>query len=571
MKKLLSLSTFGLLALLVVGCGGTSSSISPSTSQTPSTSTGTSTSTGSSSVDTSVLTNKDFEKAKTTYIDDDGQEKELNMNTLYTNDGAPHLDSQETLHALVVPFGFTDTSLQSVQTQENIDRIKLSFFGSREELEAAGGWMSVADYYKTSSFGDSDFEGEVLNTWVTYPGTADAFKTANLNNTGIGAATYIRNWYLTEYAKEGHGQLGADAHPLSWYDANQDGFLDLVWIVYSHPTVSGDTNNWWAYVTYTMAQKPTDITNPVVQTLGWASIDWLNKGFNGYDPHTFIHETGHTYGLDDYYDYTNSWSPMGKIDMMDNNLGDHSAFSKFCLGWVNPLVVDIEKGEKAVITLYPTTTSGDCFILPSQNYNGTAFDEYIMVELMAPYGIIQERDYTAGYQNVNGYSEAGIRISHVDARVYNDNHDEYLTTNPQDGIGYRVCNTKGGRQGYKIDSDYWPRDNGTKQSYTLTSIFESYYNTSKYTLNAPDYGASNSSLFGEGDVFTLNPAFGWGKNFMPSGSNLWNKAKTTTGWQGSNQTYEIDETMTCDYYLTVLSIEEDAEHGYVAQVQVEML
>ena len=188
-----------------------------------------------------------------------------------------------------------------------------------------------------------------------------------------------------------------------------------------------------------------------------------------------------------------------------------------------------------------------------------------------PYGIIQERDYTAGYQNVNGYSEAGIRISHVDARVYNDNHDEYLTTNPEDGIGYRVCNTKGGRQGYKIDSDYWPRDNGTKQSYTLTSIFESYYNTSKYTLNAPDYGASNSSLFGEGDVFTLNPAFGWGKNFMPSGSNLWNKAKTITGWQGSNQTYEIDETMTCDYYLTVLSIEEDAEHGYVAQVQVEML
>ena len=110
MKKLLSLSTFGLLALLVVGCGGTSSSISPSTSQTPSISTGTSTSTGSSSVDTNVLTNKDFEKAKTTYIDDDGQEKELNTNTLYTNDGAPHLDSQETLHALVVPFGFTDTS-----------------------------------------------------------------------------------------------------------------------------------------------------------------------------------------------------------------------------------------------------------------------------------------------------------------------------------------------------------------------------------------------------------------------------------------------------------------------------
>lgn len=561
MKKKISLLTLGVISLLAVGCGGTSSVISSviNSSFTSSVNSGNS----SSSSDEELKTNEDFEHAKTTYtkvIDEETgetQEFDLNMQTLYTNQNSPHLDPLQEQHVMVVPFGFTDSNLVPLQTEENRERIKTTFFGTQEEISKVGGWVSVADYYNTSSYGKSTFKGEVL-PWVTYEGTSSQFMTDSKGNLGIYAAEYARTWYLSEYNKENHGALGADAKPISYFDQNGDGFLDLVWIVYSHPT--GNTNDWWAYVTYT--SNSSNQLTPTVKTLGFASIQWMDEGYNGYDPHTFIHETGHTYGLDDYYDYSNSWSPMGGVDMMDRNLGDHCAFSKFSLGWLSPLVVD----DSALITLYPTTTTGDCFILPSPNYNGTAFDEYMMVEFMAPVGLA-EKDYKGGYQTTTGYSEPGIRITHVDARVYKGNHDTYLADNPQDGTDFRVCNTKGGRVGIKADGDYFLREDGTKGYFALNSLMESVVNDTNWTSNST-YNATNDTLFKKGNRFNLNPGSGWAQTFMPSGTNLWNKAKTTTGWNGNEQTQEVDETMTFDYSLKVVSIETDETYGYKAVVEI---
>ena len=511
-------------------------------------------------------TNEDFPRAKTTYTEG-GVEKPLNMQTIYTNSNAPHLDPLSEAHVLVVPFGFTDDNLQSVQTQENIERIKTSFFGTEEEIKAVGGWYSLAEFYRTSSYGLSNFQGDVIPTWVNYNKTSSQFLSDAGGSLGITAAQYARNWYKTEYDKTNHGALGTDAKPITYYDANNDGFLDLVWVVYSHGTTSDQT--WWAYVTYT--GNGANPSFPTVKTLGWASIDWLSKGFNGYDIHTFTHETGHTYGLDDYYDYNKRWAPMGGVDFMDHNLGDHCMFSKFSLGWTAPWVVD----DNAIITLRPGTTTGDCFILPSPGYNGTAFDEYIMVELMAPVGLA-EQDYKNGYEGTAGFSEPGLRITHVDARVYNTDHDKYLTTNPQDGLDFRVCNTQGGRSGIKYDGDYWQIDNGgtiEKSYYALTTVIESVINPEDNVLTRSSYNVSNSSLFKEGQRFDLKPAkagsYSWSSVFMPSKTNLWNKAKTTTGWVGNEQKpQQVDETCTFNYSLKVLSIQADAEYGYVAKVKV---
>lgn len=505
-------------------------------------------------------TNKDFEKARLTYMDGD-VEKPLYMQTIYTNSNAPHLDSLSEAHVLVVPFGFTDSSLvDEVQTQETLDRIHTTFFGTKEEVEEAGGWYSMSEFYKTSSYGLSQFEGDVLPTWCVYNGTSSAFYNKYKSSLGIGAAEYARTWYMSEYAKTGHGQLGEDAKPFTYYDCNQDGFLDLVWIVYSHPT--GDTSNWWAYVTYT--GNVADLNKPTVKTLGFASVDWMNSAFNGYDPHTFIHETGHTYGLDDYYDYNNLWKPMGSIDFMDQNLGDHCMFSKFTLGWTAPWVVD----DDATITLRPGTTTGDCFILPSPDYNGTAFDEYIMVELMAPVGLA-EYDYKNGYGSTAGYSEPGLRITHVDARVHKGNHDTYCIDDPEHGIDFRVCNTKGGRISVKSDSDYMLLDDGSKSYFCLTGLFESVINPNNNCMTSANYNASNASLFKRGK-FNLMPGVkdGWAEVFMPSKTNLWNKAKTTTGWSGMELRQEIDPNCTFNYAISNISIKADSEYGYIATMKV---
>ncbi len=59
---------------------------------------------------------------------------------------------------------------------------------------------------------------------------------------------------------------------------------------------------------------------------------------------------------------------------------------------------------------------------------------------------------------------------------------------------------------------------------------------------------------------------------MPSGSNLWNKAKKNYYLSGNDNCYTIDENMKCNFSLRVKSIVEDADHkGAKAVVTVSLL
>lgn len=549
-----------LMSLVGVSILALASCTDSNTTTNTTTSTDTSvTSTTTSDTIPDINNDDNYQKAVTTYLDEDGSTQDLNMQDLYTNVGAPHLDPLEEQHVLVVPFGFTGTdSYVSLQTDETIEKIRLTFNGTDQELKAVGGWHSVQTYYETSSYGLANVEFDVLDTWCIYENSASSL------GGGANAAIYARTWYINEYAKENHGQLGADAHPLSYYDANNDGFIDLMWVVYSHPYETSGSN-WWAYVTYTLGQDQTG-TEPKVNTLGWASIDFMSS-YNGYDAHTFVHETGHTFGLDDYYDYNGEWSPLGGIDMMDHNMGDHCAFSKFTLGWAQPWVVN----KSGQIVLRSFTTSGDCFIIPSPNYNNTAFDEYFMVELLSPSGIATE-DYTVGYSSTSGFSKAGLRITHVDARVYENDRDTYMTNNIQDAVGFRIDNSKFGRSGVKVDGDFWPdaQNSSTGNPYSLISIIDA--NTPEENgLTKYGYTATNDSLYSQGKRFIITDTQNaMSSKYLPSGTNLWNKAKTITGWSGSKQTFSVDQTMDINITLKVEKIEQDATYGYKALVTVQI-
>ena len=80
-------------------------------------------------------------------------------------------------------------------------------------------------------------------------------------------------------------------------------------------------------------------------TFVWLSFDFLLNNINTEyketvdgksqfkaDAHTVVHETGHALGLLDYYStgYDGS-TPAAGIDMMDHNVGDHNAYSKWTL------------------------------------------------------------------------------------------------------------------------------------------------------------------------------------------------------------------------------------------------
>lgn len=562
-KSILKIFTLTLLISLTSCNPGSSSSSSSSVSS-------------SSALPTGDIQNDDLSKGQITYTDEKGQTQPLTRNTIYTNSNAPHLNPVSTggQHVFVAPFAFKEDPSDSKwiePTEELHKRIELVFSGTQEELAAVGGQISLADFYQKSSYGKAKFEASVM-PWITYNGTAKDFEKAASGQAGVFAAEYVRKWYISEYAKADHGALGKDAHPFSYFDADNDGFMDLVWTVYAYPYTQGNTSFWWAYVTSTTNQA--NFNSPNVKTLAWASTVFMTEHSNGYDSHTFIHETGHTFGLSDYYDYNNKWKPMGGVDYMDQNIGDHNAYSKFQLGWVEPMVLkpeDLEGGKSAVITLNAFTNTGDALILAPSTYNNTAFDEYLIIELDGPTGIAKQ-DYINGYNNTKGFQKPGIRVLHVDARVHSGDDKTYLKT--ADEIGQKgkdllYENTYGGRSiSFKDRGRYFPTETGDVQQYfTEVNIIENAgFDEKNSWKTSSGYTVSDSALFHKNDTFSFKKG-NW-KTLMPSNSNLWDKSVSI------GKTYKdltiTEENNTCDYKMQVLTIDEDPTYGYTAKVMITL-
>lgn len=623
-KKLLyvlSLSLIGVLASCVNNPENSSGTPANSENNSQQSSTQTSTTTPD-------ITEADLEKGKTTYTNSKGTTLNLTRSGIYKASGSPHVNSHPDngvkQKLLVAPISFkkgTGSDSNYIEpTNALLDQIKVTFTADDETMKAKTGsdLYSVQSFYEQSSFDKGVFDVVVLPTWIEYSGTAQDFQKST-NQAGISMSIYVHNWYVAEYAKENHGALAnfidesktGEDKVYKWtdFDTDEDGYIDLLWQVYAYKYTKGNADNfWWAYVAYNTNNNPSNLRDPNVMTLAWASTQFMTESCNGYDPHTFIHETGHTLGVNDFYDYKNTWKPMGSIDYMDQNLGDHGAYTKFTYGWINPYVLkeeDLADGKTAEITLKAGTTSGDALVLASPNYNGTAFDEYLMVELMGPYGLAKA-DYINGYSNTQGYTEPGLRITHVDARMYQTDYKSPVT-NP-DSLGTQGgdmlnCNTYGGRAGVGMDSDFWPEESskaapakikeameknpGSKYGnprtnssskiayFTESSLMESSIGATNWMTNANYQATSSKTLFKAGDRFSLATASGkpsaWAKAFMPSGSNLWNKAKKNYYLSGNDCCYSIDENVKCNFSLRVKSIVEDKDCGAKAVVTVSLL
>jgi len=329
-----------------------------------------------------------------------------------------HLASTGNPKVLVLPIEIK--GYESRATSSVLESIKKSF-GAGDTTNSY--WVSLKEYYKLSSYGLLDMDIIVPDEWYECGMTIKEINTLDVNDGAANTAGVEKvmgeaySWYKSKYNSDG-----------TELDSDEDGYVDAVWCIYSCPDYQSDTRlqkydpTCWAY-TYSASNEP-DKASPTINAFSWASYTFLYEGdgSNGQDAHTIIHETGHLLGLDDYYDYNVSYSgrsysgaaPMGLVDMMDANIIDHCAYSKFVLGWVNPFLAD----KAGSITISPTSSSGDCIIVPTSNgWNGSPFDEYLMVELYTPDNL-NYHDVKATYSNnVPAYTKPGVRITHVDSRL----------------------------------------------------------------------------------------------------------------------------------------------------------
>ena len=316
------------------------------------------------------------------------------------------------VNVLVLPIEIPDFPFSSWSYGEDyLDAINRTFNGNG--VEDTNYFESVKSYYKKVSKGKLNFNFEIADVCTIAENSLDLLMCGQVGGS-IVAAQEAMNFYLNK-----HGRASTTK-----FDNDKDGYIDGLWMIYSAPDYSKfpypviDPSLFWAYCTDVKFDEP-NLNSPTVCSYSWASMSFIDEQAdkNKVDAHTIIHETGHLLSLPDYYSYdiesAVSSGPQGGLSMMDLNIGDQDPFSKIALGWSNPYVVT----DECEITISSNESTNDAIIL-ADHWNGTAFDEYVLFDLVTPTGV-NEIDSKERYEGNRPlyYSKTGVRAYHVDARL----------------------------------------------------------------------------------------------------------------------------------------------------------
>lgn len=391
---------------------------------------------------------------------------------LLAYDGSIGLPSTGNIDCLVVPVQFSDT--QAI-TSADLEKLNKAFNGTAADT----GWQSVSSYYALSSYNKLNLNYDI---WGVNIGTSGNVFTASHDS------TYYNNYNQTvdvgDYTYTQYGNEVILLEVLEWlegqidltkYDTNNDGCIDAVYLIYSADVdYQSDSSIYWAYVTWYSGNRQFDGKDAYYYL--FAGFDFMDEDADRADgteysgtieglninASTYIHETGHLMGLDDYYDYdmtVGSGEGLGGADMMDYTVGDHGVYSKIMLGWITPTVVT----ESKTFTIEPSTTSGDC-LLVMLDFDNSYFSEYLLIDLYSATGLNALHASQANSYLYDGASY-GVRIYHVSSSVNNPYSDEYgsFTDNNNTYSSIPLIklveadgeNKFAGTRGYASESDLW--------------------------------------------------------------------------------------------------------------------
>ena len=399
---------FILLPLVLVSCTisprSSSSSTAPSSSQISS---------ESSSYSSSSVDDKGYHKQ-------DISEAPLNFFKLGKFNNDPVLPSVGNVKCLVVPIEFGDYPF----TENNLSDIETAIAGSSEETHY---WESLKSFYAKSSYGRLSMDFVFSDPYqMNYLSIQSWYNAHKYEYTDERQDETYEDYpeKLPQLALEGAIKAYKEKthDDCKQFDMDGDGFIDAVIMIYSQDHSTGKGSGYdriaWAYQYSDQRQIKGNIASPVGSRYFWASKDFfydhITQG-QGVDSHTLIHEMGHIFGAEDYYNYGQGIDeiaqPAGGAIMMDQNICDHDIFTKLAYGWVDPYVVT---GD-CTLEIEPSSTKGDAIILGS-DWNGTCYDEFIIMELYSPTGL-NEKDAKAPYGGHKGPNDFGVRMYHVDNRL----------------------------------------------------------------------------------------------------------------------------------------------------------
>ena len=280
---------------------------------------------------------------------------------------------------------------------------------------------SAAAYYRYNSRGAVELE----------------FRFVYLDSGLSSAELYRRAWdggydYDQSVFRQGLAAFEGDPKEL---DRDGDGYVDGV-VLLSGEDVTKTVGDGCEYYAFgggsmgTMSSKPNP-ERPEMRLFIQMSAALLSKPLEpcaqGTGARVLIHELGHVFGLSDYYDFypdeDSLIDALGCFDMQSNDMGDWNPYSRFLCGWVEPWLIE-EGTEQITLKITPDQP---LLIPTSLGWNGTPFDEYILVDVLAPIGangydwaLLTEPRLVPG---ATPKSQGGVRVYHVDSRTARQERD----------------------------------------------------------------------------------------------------------------------------------------------------
>ena len=455
------------------------------------------------------------------------------LSDLEHNSGSPMLPKSGSPKMLIIPVAFTESN-DFITNYDNVKQdIKTVFFGTSSQV----GYESVKTYYEKESFNKVSLTGNVSD-WFScnksFKDINDTSATERIKNDAI-------DWYFENNPTDDRKS----------YDLDNDGFLDGVVLIYGAPDyVTGklkdeeknDRRTLWASVVSATGYSGNK-DKPIACGYMWASYDFMyptterafsrsGKGYSyaaacgtkmnhmQYDPFTYIHETGHLFGLEDYYSYTEIEKfYAGDANMQSANLLTHDPYSLMLFGWADPYIPEYD----GTITIGGLVDTHDIIMLkPDTATPNSPFDEYILIDLYTPSGL--NKYHAVEHPSIHGpggllddLAYPGIRIWHVDARLANRNqgyNEGTLTTNPKSSGATLIADNSFGKTKTKNASD------DPYRNYLELTLIR---NDSSKKLTDLSY-VRKGDLFETGDTFSQNE---FSKQF-PNGTTL--DAGSTLGW-----------------------------------------
>lgn len=277
-------------------------------------------------------------------------------------------------------------------------------------------YQSVSSYYYNSSYGNLEFEFDVLD-WVTLSHNSSYYENYK-SNKYYGDVPGV-SLIIEEVFKKIDSIVD-----FSDYDSNNDGYIDSLHIIYNHPIDTTNADFWWAFQYFKFEDFTVDGVMPYSYV--FASYNFLFDDNENCNARTYIHETGHLLGLEDYYDYDNkkgfNQGGLGGADMMDNTAGDHNPFSKISLGWIkNPILVNLNSNETIDITINVFDYNGDTIMI-CDNYNANKgmFQSYFLIDYYNVKSSLNKNEFKQ-------FNKSGIRLYRVNAELetYEDEYGNY--------------------------------------------------------------------------------------------------------------------------------------------------